>query len=106
MRRKTSSGFVMADSLIALGMVTLMITSILLWQHQLLAQQQVHMMRLKAARIAKESSDQSRAERHKARIKRENYTAVANRDEVTVWYQDKLVLRVRNNEKISWLYNH
>lgn len=84
----------MADSLIALGIVTLGIISCLAWQQQLSNVQRDHQIRLAAARLAKETSDQATETGHVAKIQRSGYAAVADRQAVSVWFRQKLVLRV------------
>lgn len=94
MRKWQNRGFVMAESLLALGITTLVIVSLLLWQRQLLTQQRVHQVKLTAARLAKESNDQYNAEHCPVVMKRRSFKAVANHQKVTVWYQNKLVVQI------------
>lgn len=84
----------MADSLIALGIVTLGIISCLVWQQQLSSLQRGHQVRLAAARLAKETSDQAVETGRLAKMHRSGYVAIANQQTVSVWFHQKLVLQV------------
>lgn len=94
MKKWQNKGLVMADSLIALGIVTLGIVSCLSWQQQLSSVQRDHQIRLAAARLAKETSDQATETGHAAKIHRSGYAAIADQQSVSVWFRQKLVLRV------------
>lgn len=84
----------MAESLLALGITTLVTFSLLFWQRQLLTQQRAHQIKLTAARLAKESNDQYNADHYPVVMKRQSFKAVANHQKVAVWYQHKLVVQI------------
>ena len=92
MKRYRISGFVMADSILALAVVTL---GIITCQQQLTRQQAKHDTKLMAARLAKESSDQLLATGHPAAIERGEYKAVAGPDRITVYRNSRLVVSLR-----------
>lgn len=85
----------MADSLVALFVITLAINLVVLCEFQLIKQQQNAQQRLAAARLGKEASDQYRLTTKKAEMWRGEMRAQANRDGVVVVYQGRPILRVR-----------
>ncbi|MCX2186811.1 hypothetical protein [Limosilactobacillus pontis] len=95
MKRYRIKGFVMADSILALTVVTLGIVTLLTAQQQLSRQQGQHDARLIAARLAKESSDQLVATGRPAIIERGGYRARATLDQVTVYHGSRLVVLLR-----------
>ncbi len=95
MKRYRISGFVMADSILALAVVTLGIITLLTCQQLLTRQQAKHDTKLMAARLAKESSDQLLATGHPAVIERGGYKAVAVPDRITVYRNLRLVVSLR-----------
>lgn len=95
MKKWHSKAFVMADSILALLIVTVGVLSFATCQHQLYLQQNRHFERLVAARMAKESSDQLRQNKKKAIIVRGGYRAVADQGEVRVWYHQRQIICVR-----------
>lgn len=95
MKRYRIKGFVMADSILALTVVTLGIVTLLTAQQQLSRQQGQHDARLIAARLAKESSDQLVATGRPAIIERGGYRTRATLDQVTVYHGSRLVVLLR-----------
>ncbi|MGN1279627.1 MAG: hypothetical protein ACI4T4_02960 [Limosilactobacillus sp.] len=95
MKRYQISGFVMADSILALAVVSLGIITLLTCQHQLSHQQAEHDTKLLAARLAKESSDQLLATGHPATIERGGCRATATPNRVTVYRNSRLVVSLR-----------
>ena len=95
MKKYRISGFVMADSILALAVVTLGIVTLMVSQRQLAYQQAKHDTRLMAARLAKESSDQLPATGHPTVIKRGDYRALATPGRITVYHGSRLVVALR-----------
>ncbi len=95
MKKYRIRGFVMADSILALTVVTLGIVTLMVCQRQLASQQAKHDTKLMAARLVKESSDQLYATGRTAVIKRGNYRAVAVPGQVTVYHGARLVVSLR-----------
>lgn len=95
MKKYRISGFVMADSILALAVVTLGIVTLMVCQRQLTYQQDRRDVKLMAARLAKESSDQLLATGHTTVIKRGDYRAVAAPGHVTVYHNSRLVVSLR-----------
>ena len=94
MMLKKISAFVMADSVLALAVISLGISSLLICQQQLNHLQAKHLVKLNAARLAKETSDEYYISGQKTVQRRNDYRAVASSNQVTVYYQNRPVLRV------------
>lgn len=95
MKKYRIRAFVMADSILALAVVTLGIVTLLTSQQQLTRQQARHDGRLMAARLAMESSDQSRATGRPAIIERQGYRATADSGRIAVFHGQRLVVLLR-----------
>ncbi|MCH3922458.1 hypothetical protein [Limosilactobacillus sp.] len=95
MKKRSIRGFVLADSLVALLVVALGIATLLMGQKQLAHQERQHRIRLCAARLAKEATDQQVATKRPATIRRGDFRALAQRRQVTVWYRQKMVVTLR-----------
>lgn len=97
MKKQTIKGFILADSLVALTIVTLGISMLLAEQHQLGIQQRRHQTRLVAARLAKEVTDQLVATkgRKTVSIRRGPYQALANSHGVIVRDGQRTVVSLR-----------
>ncbi|WP_373842602.1 hypothetical protein [Limosilactobacillus sp.] len=97
MKKQIIKGFVLADSLVALTIVTLGIGMLLAGQQQLSIQQRHHQARLIAARLAKEATDQLIATRGEktVSIQRGPYRALANSRGVVVQNGHKTVVSLQ-----------
>lgn len=84
----------MVDSLLALGIISLGLFSLVGCQKVLSIQQDRQTRQLTAARLAKEASDGYRLYHRPVTIKRLGYRAVAGAGKVIVRYQGRVILRV------------
>lgn len=95
MKTSRIKAFVMADSILALAVVTLGIVTLLTSQQQLAHQQARYDGKLLAARLAKESSDQFRATGRPATLERQGFRATADSGRITVYHGQRLVVLLR-----------
>lgn len=84
----------MADSLVALLIVALGINLIYGCERQLVRQQRNEQVKLMAARLGKEASDQYAITRKRAVINRQAMHAQADHNGVEVNYRGRLILQV------------
>ncbi|MDO4903387.1 MAG: hypothetical protein Q3959_03885 [Limosilactobacillus sp.] len=84
----------MADSMIALVIISIGITTLLMCRQQLDFMNKQHVMKLNAARLAKEASDEYMLTGDTAEISRPGFQAIAANDQVVVYHQGKIVLKV------------
>ncbi|MEY8442347.1 hypothetical protein AALA17_06885 [Lactobacillaceae bacterium 24-114] len=96
MKQNKFTGFVLADSLIALSVITISITFIFINRQALIRQREDKVVKLEASRLAKECSDELRVDHGKGsvQIHRNGYVASANRQRVKVTWQGKEVINV------------
>lgn len=94
MMLKKTAAFVMADSILALIVVSIGIASLLVCQQQLNCLQAKHVVRLRAARLAKEASDEYCIHGTNTAVNRNNYRTIVTDNQVQVYYQGKIVLRI------------
>lgn len=91
---KRSDGFVMADSILALIVISLGITSLLTCQFALSSRQRDLEQRLTAARLAKEASDEYLLHHQPVELTRQGYLATANEDGILVYSGRKVIMRI------------
>lgn len=94
MLKRRSKGFVMADSILALVVISLGITSLLTCQFALGSRQRNLEQRLTAARLAKEASDGYRLHHQPVELARQGYLATANKDGILVYSGRKVIMRI------------
>lgn len=85
----------MADSLMALLVISLAINLLIFCEKQLVRQQRIAEQKVAAARLGKEASDQYLLTRQKAIIHRNKMVAYASEDQVVVTDRGQLVLKVQ-----------
>lgn len=88
--------FLMADSLVALIVVALGINLVIVCEQQIIRQQRDAQLKLAAARLGKEASDQYAVTRQHVTLSRAKMQAQTDQAGVRVYYQGRQVLRVRS----------
>ena len=91
---KKKNAFVMADSMVALAIISLGIFSFSVCEIQLHQQQRQLIVKLTAARLAKEASAGYRCTHRLTTIKRGPYVAVARKGYAEVTFQQDRILRI------------
>jgi hypothetical protein len=91
---KRKGAFVMADSMVALAIISLGILSFSACQVQLHQQQRQLIIKLTAARLAKEASAGYHCTHRPTTIKRGPYIAVARKGYAEVTFQHDSILRI------------
>ena len=91
---KKKNAFVMADSMVALAIISLGIFSFSVCETQLHQQQRQLIVKLTAARLAKEASAGYRCTHRLTTIKRGPYVAVARKGYAEVTFQQDRILRI------------
>lgn len=94
MMLKRKGAFVMADSMVALAIISLGIFSFSVCQAQLHQQQRQLIIKLTAARLAKEASAGYYCTHRSTTIKRGPYVAVARKGYAEVTFQQDRILRI------------
>lgn len=94
MKQRSRCAFVLADSIVALTIISLSITFTLICHNCLLQQAKRQEINLAANRLAKEASDELVAVHHSVNIRRGNFLASANRNRVVVYRSDQKILEV------------
>lgn len=96
MKHVKLTAFVLADSLIALSIITVSITFVLINREAMIRQRESKIVRLEASRLAKECSDELKQRRGKenVQISRKGYIASANQYRVVVTWHGKKVIYV------------
>lgn len=95
MRKNRQHAFILADSLIALMIVSLGITFTLICHQCLVYQSKKQCINLAAYRIAKEATDELITTHRPAYIRRDELSAVASEKKVIVSHGDQTILEVR-----------
>lgn len=96
----------MADSMVALIVISIGIISLFLCQQQLGQQERQSMVKLQAARLAKEASAGVRDGHNPITVKRGSYLAQADQQAVAVYDDNHLLLRVHRWKRyrlLRWL---
>lgn len=84
MRNKQQKAFLMADSLVAMFVVALGINLFFICEQQLQSQQRQQQLKLAAARLGKEASDQAAINGQSAKLRDQGMIAQANSQQVVV----------------------
>ncbi|MCI1975390.1 MAG: type II secretion system GspH family protein [Limosilactobacillus sp.] len=94
MRQNKKDAFILADSLVALTIVSLSITFTLTC-HQCMMQQNKRLQtNLVASRLAKEATDELAVTHHPIYLRRNEYSVVASSRQVVVYLQGERILEV------------
>ena len=95
MRKNKHHAFILADSLIALTIISLGITFTLICHQCLVHQTKQQYINLAAHRIAKEATDELVATQRPVYLRRDELNAIASEKKVVVSLDDQIILEFR-----------
>lgn len=94
MKQSKRQAFILADSLLALTIISLGITFTLICHQCLMQRARQQQVNLAAWRIAKEATDELAVTQQSVHARRSKFNAIASRKRVIVYYGNQMVLEV------------
>ncbi|GGI63360.1 HEM-1/HEM-2 family protein [Limosilactobacillus caviae] len=94
MKKGMDAAFMMADSLVALTVITIGINLFFICEQQLQVQRQREQLKLAAIRLGKEASDLYAIKHENIVLSKDKIVAKVNLRELTVYYQDECLYRI------------